>query len=487
MNRIFVLSIIMLSLFSSCTKKFIDLPPVSNASAANFYKTAADINQAVAGAYQSLQSSSEYGQNFVYFMEVTSDNSKEESVTNSGGAYGDFDLLRVVSSNVALDQTWQGCYVGLLRCNAILGRIGNISMDSATKNFRIGESKFIRALTYFNLVRIWGDVTLVTKELANPTDAFALGRTSADSVYMQIISDLQDAITLLPLSVSGADVGRATRIAAETLLGKVYLTQKNYTAAATLLKAVIDYANANPALLTLLPNYSDIFKVANKNNKESIFEIQYRKGGVGTGSSFVNLFSPANTTQFTNGIGTAVGDNEPSANLVQAYAPGDLRKAVSIGTLPLPDGRTYAAKYVGQDVPDQANDAGNDFIVLRYADVLLMYAEVLNEMGYDASGTGDAWTGLNSVHQRAGLTAFTTTDLPDQDSFRLALENERRFELAFENHRWFDLVRTGRMAAVMNASGFGGAAVQAAQVLAPVPVSQINTNPVKIKDNPTPY
>ncbi len=485
MNRVLILSAVILSVCSACTKKFIDLPPVSAASAANFYKTAADINQAVAGAYQSLQATAEYGQNFTYFMEVNSDNSKEESVTNTGGAYGDFDLLRVVSSNVALDQTWQGCYVGILRCNTILSRIGGITMDSAAKNFRIGESEFIRALTYFNLVRIWGDVSLVTKELANPTDAFALGRTSADSIYMQVISDLQDAITRLPLSVSGADVGRATRIAAESLLGKVYLTQKNYTAAATPLKAVIDYANANPTLLTLLPNYADIFKVANKNNKESIFEIQYQKGGVGTGSSFVNLFSPANTTQFTNGIGTAVGDNEPSANLMQSYAAGDLRKAVSVGVLP--DGRTYAAKYVGQDVPDQANDAGNDFFVLRYADVLLMYSEVLNEMGYDPSGTGDAWAGLNKVHQRAGLTAFTTADLPDQGSFRLALENERRFELAFENHRWFDLVRTGRMAVVMNASGFGGAAVQPDQTLAPVPISQINTNPDKIKDNPTPY
>jgi hypothetical protein len=485
MNKTLLLSAVILLGLASCTKKFIDIPPESSGSAANFYQTASDVNQAVAGAYQSLQSTNEYGQNFVYFMEVNSDNSKEESVTNSGGAYGDFDLLRVVSSNAALDQTWQGCYQGILRCNTILSRIGGISMDSATKSFRIGESEFIRALTYFNLVRIWGDVPLVTKELANPTEAFAFGRTGADSVYALVITDLQDAIIRLPVRVSGADIGRATRIAAGTLLGKVYLTQKNYTAAATQLKAVIDYANANPSLLALLPNYADIFKVTNKNNKESIFEIQFSKGGVGTGSAYVNLFSPANTSQFTNGIGTAVGDNEPSANLVQSYTTGDLRKAVSVGVLT--DGRTYAAKYVGQDVPDQANDAGNDFVVLRYADVVLMYAEVLNETGYDASGTGYAWAGLNAVHQRAGLSALTTAGLPDQGSFRLALENERRWELAFENHRWFDLIRTGRMAVVMNASGFGGAAVQATQILAPVPISQINTNPAKIKDNATPY
>lgn len=466
---------------ASCSKSFLDLKPQNQGSVDNFYKTAADIDQAVAGAYDALQNTGEYGQNFVYFMEVSSDNSKQESITNSSGVYGDFDLFRVVPANTVLDQTWKVCYSGILRCNTILNRIGGITMEDAVKTTRQGEVKFLRALTYFNLVRIWGPVSLVTKEITNPYDAFELGRTNTDTVYTQIIADLQEAITILPASYTGKNIGRVTKIAAQTLLAKVYLTQKNYSAAAAQLKAVIDYANANPNALTLLPAYADIFKVTNENSKESIFEVQFLKGGVGEGSRFVNLFAPANTTQFTNGVGTALGDNEPTANLISAYTAGDARKDATIGTLA--DGRTYAKKFVGQDVPGLANDAGNNFIVLRFADVLLMYAEVLNETAYDASGNGDAWTCLNRVHQRAGLTAFATTDLPDQNSFRLAVENERRLELAFENHRWFDLVRTGRVLTVMNASG-GGFTVKDHQLVFPVPQSQVDTNPDKIEQNP---
>ncbi len=465
----------------ACSKSFLDLKPLNQGSVNDFYKTAGDIDQAVAGAYDALQNTGEYGQNFVYFMEVSSDNSKQESITNSSGVYGDFDLFRVVPANNVLDQTWKVCYSGILRCNTILHRIDGINMDAAVKEIRQGEVRFLRALTYFNLVRIWGPVPLVTQEIVNPYDAFAYGRAHTDTIYAQVIADLQQAITALPLSHSGKDIGRATKIAAQALLAKVYLTQKNYSAAAALLKTIIDYAGANPKNLDLLTAYADIFKVSNKNNKESIFEVQFQKGGVGEGSRFVNLFAPANTTQFTNGVGTALGDNEPTAGLIGAYTAGDTRKDATIGTLA--DGRTYAKKFVGLDVPGLANDAGNNFIVLRFADVLLMYAEVLNEIGYDAGGTGDAWTCLNKVHQRAGLAAFTTADLASQEDFRLAIENERRLEFAFENHRWFDLVRTGRALTVMNASG-GGFTVKAHQLVFPVPQSQIDTNPDKIQQNP---
>jgi tetratricopeptide (TPR) repeat protein len=464
-----------------CSKNFLGLKPQSQGSVENFYQSAADIDQALAGAYDALQSTGEYGQNFVYFMEVSSDNSKQESITNSGGVYGDFDLFRVVPSNSVLDLTWQHCYSGIIRCNTLLNRIDPITMDETTRNIRKGETKFLRALTYFNLVRIWGPVSLVTEEVTNPYDAFQFGRTGTDSIYAQIIKDLQEAIVALPVTFTGKEVGRATKVAAQTLLGKVYLTQKNYAAARDQLKQVVDYANANPNVLGLLTVFGDLFKVTNKNNKESIFEVQFLKGGVGEGSRFVNLFAPANTTQFTNGIGTALGDNVPTAGLSNAYSANDVRKAVTIGTIA--DGRTYAKKYVGQDVPGLANDAGNNFIVLRYADVLLMYAEALNELAYDATGTGDAWKCLNNVRVRAALTSATTTELPTQGDFRLAIEKERRLELATENHRWFDLVRTNRALEVMNASG-GGFTVKKHQLVFPVPQSQVDTNPDKIKQNP---
>ena len=475
------LYIISLLVLSSC-EKFLDLKPQSEGSADNFYRSATDIDQAVAGAYDALQTIGQYGQNFVYFMEVSSDNASQESVTNTGGVYGDFDLFRVVSSNSVLDQTWQYCYSGIMRCNTILSRIDGITMDETLKDRRKGEARFLRALTYFNIVRIWGPVSLVTEEIENPYDAFAFGRASVDEVYNQIILDLKEAVSALPDQWENkADIGRAHRIAAQTLLGKVYLTRKDYASARDILKQVIDYSGANPGKLSLMTSFADIFKLANENNKESIFEIQFSKGGIGEGSRFINLFSPANTTQFTNGIGTALGDNEPTQNLADAFGTDLVRKTATIGSLA--DGRMYAAKFVGQDTPYAANDAGNNFIVLRYADVLLMYAECLNEIAYDPAGSGDAWTCLNRVRARSGLDPYDVTGLADQQAFRLAIENERRFELAFENHRWFDLVRTGRAVEVMNASG-GAFTVQPYQTIFPVPISQINTNPDKIKQNP---
>ena len=467
-------------LAGSCSDSFLDLKPKSQGSVENFYATSADIDQAVGGAYDALQATGQYGQNYIFFMEVRSDNTAQESITNSSGIYGDFDLFRVAPGNNVLDQTWRSCYAGILRCNTVLDRIDGIPMDEQTKKTRIGESKFLRALTYFNLVRIWGDVPLVVREVTNPYDAFEMGRTPTEEVYAQIIADLGDAANLLPDAYSGTDIGRATRIAALTLLGKVHLTRREFGPAVNILQQVVGYAEANTSRLGLLPLFADIFKVDNKNNRESIFEVQYRKGSNGEGSRFVNLMAPANTTQFTNGIGTALGDNEPTEGLAESYTPGDVRMDVTVGRIA--DGRTYAAKFVGQDVPALANDAGNNFIVLRYADVLLMLAEALNETGYDGSGDGHAWDALNAVCERAGVDVYNPADLPNQQAFRMAIERERRLELACENHRWFDLLRTGRALEVMNASG-GGFTVSDHQLLFPIPQSQLDTNPDKMRQN----
>ena len=425
------------TLLNSSCADFLNQEPISNSSVTGFYKTQADIEQGVAGAYNSLQSYKQYGANFIYFMEVRSDNTYTESITTSGGIYGDFDLFRTVPTNSILDLTWAGCYEGIQRCNLVLGNIDNVVMSEDLKNQYKGEMLFIRALTYFNLVRIWGDVPLVTKEVQDPFDAFEFTRTPTSEIYQQIVTDLNEASELLSEKVIVSKIGSATAGAANALLGKVYLTLKDYPKAEVALKKVID-----SKVYKLLDNYADVFDVTNKNSAESIFEIQYNKDITDQGSRFANIFAPKGSTEVTGGVGTSLGDNTPTEDLYGKYEEGDLRKEISIGQVS--DGRIYCKKFV--IVPVLPNQSDANFIVLRYADVLLMYAEALNEWKHGP--TTDAYNAINAVRRRGyGNPGNTSTcDLTeglDEKGFREAVRKERSYELSFEGHRRMDLVRWG--------------------------------------------
>jgi starch-binding outer membrane protein, SusD/RagB family len=461
-----------LLIFTGCVKK-LDLNPISEASLDNSYKNEKDINQAVAGAYSSLKSLGQYGMNFPYFAEIRSDNSELENLTKDAGVYAAFDLFRLTSNNKVLNETWTSMYRGIQSCNIILARIQEIQMNDNIKAVRIGEAKFIRALTYFNLVRIWGDVPLIVNEIKDPFEAFEHSRISIEVVYEQIIKDLKEASDLLLPNYNSSEVGRATKGAAQTLLAKVYLTRKQYSEAASILQNVI-----SSNVYILLPNYADVFVVTNKNNKESIFEVQYKSGGLGQGSIFANEFIPENSNHLVGGIGPALGNNVPTSDLYNSYSSIDKRRDM-IGILP--NGKMYSKKFI--EVLKVPNDGDRNSIVLRYADVLLMYAETLNEMQYKADN--DAFKYLNEVRLRAGLIKYTSADLPDQLSFRLAVEKERRHELAFENHRWFDIVRIGRAIEIMNEHIFttGRITIQNHQVLFPIPLIQIDASSGKLTQN----
>ncbi|MFY0608548.1 MAG: RagB/SusD family nutrient uptake outer membrane protein [Cyclobacteriaceae bacterium] len=449
---------------------FIDLPPQSSPNVAAFYKNQQDIEQAVIAAYAALQSRGEYARNFLYFMEVRSDNSYVEDLTKAAGEEGNLDLFREATTNGYLETVWNVCYTGIQRCNIVLGRIDAIEMDEDLKNIRKGEVSFLRALTYFNLVRIWGKVPIVTDELVNVSEAFSHKRDSIDDVYALILADLEFAVDNLPSSQT--DIGRVTKGAALTLLGKVYLTRQDWNLAATTLSQVQGYS--------LLQNYADVFDVENENNSESIFEVQFKSLSDGEGSLFLRLHTPLNNTTLLGGMGAGgVGDNLPTQDLFDAYDNTDLRKNVTIGSLS--DGRLHTNKYNG--LPADTNDEDNNFMVLRYADVILMRAEALNEVGYVADG--EAFDLLNQIRNRAGLSSLSSAELTDQASFRDAVLNERRLELAFENHRWFDLVRTNRFVEVMNAYDETRApmVVESHHRYFPVPQGQIDISPGNIYQN----
>lgn len=473
-SRLFLTGLLCLSL-SACREQFLDLAPISQANTSSFFRTQSDMLNALSGAYAALQFAGQYGQYYV-FAEIPSDDTSpvlSGSVTDQD----EFDKFYLRTTNPFLATRWNDGYRGISRCNTILDRIEAVEMDAALKARFTGEAKFLRALMYFNLVRVYGDVPLVLKEITDPLEGYEYGRAPVAEVYAQIIKDLTDAEAVLPASYTGTNVGRATRGAAKGLLGKVYLTRRQYAEAATKLKEVIDAGTYD-----LLPNYADLFRPANKNSRESLFEVQYKKGAIGEGSNFGNTYAPENSGNAVIQFGGG-GNNQPTVDLITSYEAGDVRRDISLATsYTNAAGNRVDYRYIRKylDPPVTNGDAEDNWYVLRYADVLLLYAEALNETGQ----TAQAIPFLNRVRQRAKVADRTGLD---QAALRLAIEQERRVELAFEGHRWFDLVRTGRALPVLNAKAAAigiKTPLTENNLIFPIPQSQIDINPSLIKQNP---
>jgi len=478
---------------SSCSKEFLEIEDPTRLTSANGYTDSLSISTGVTAAYSSLQDL--YGKSggsrgIFIFAEIPSDNSY---TVTSGERLNEFDTFNVLSDNPRLQSQWLATYQTIARCNIILSRAGGVKLTNATRNRLYGEMRFIRALTYFNAVRIWGDVPLVTGEIASIPDAYAFGRKPAADVYAQIEQDLAFAIDNLPATQTGANLGRATKGAAQGLLGKVLLTEKKYNDAALQLRAVIDANN-----YALQATYANIFATNNEMNSEILFAVRYTKGGLGVGSPFTVWFMPAYTSaQATALLGvnyTGQQFNTVDADLVAAFTASGTTDVRAATSYTMPSGATsyYTKKYI--DNPTTSTDAENDWIVLRYADVLLMYAEAVNAQGGPTTAALDA---VNRVIRRSRnlpvATAAPTVDLPasiSQTDLSARLERERRLELNFEGHRWFDLVRTDRAIPVMNAffartaaAGTIPRVITTNNLVFPVPLQEIQTNPV-LTQNP---
>ncbi|AQG79055.1 RagB/SusD family nutrient uptake outer membrane protein [Spirosoma montaniterrae] len=475
MNRKLILTLGLCLSLTACRETFIELAPLSQASTATFYRSASDLLNALNGAYGALQFNGQYGQYYVV-AEIPSD----DTVPVLSGSVTDqdeFDKFYLRTTNPFLSTRWADGYRGIYRTNAVIDRSSAIQMDETLKGRIVAEAKFLRALMYFNLVRVFGDVPLVIKEIVDPQEGYQYGRNAVTEVYAQIEKDLTEAEAVLPVSYTGANVGRATRGAARALLGKVLLTQRKYAPAATKLKEVIDAGTYD-----LVATYADVFRPSNKNHRESIFDVQYRKGNLGEGSPFASSYAPENSGNAVIQFG-GDGNNQPSTDLINSYEPGDLRRDLSLATSFVnASGARIAYNFIRKytDPPIVKYDSEDNWPVLRYADVLLMYAESLNEQGQTAT----ALPLLNRIRRRAGLAERSITTQADM---RLALENERRWELAFEGHRWFDLVRTGRALPVLQAKaqaiGIRGT-LSSNNLVVAIPQSQIDVNRERIQQNP---
>jgi hypothetical protein len=487
MKRV-VLLIASLVLLGSCKESFLNLTPNTQVSTETFYQSASEFRTAVNAAYSALQADGLYANAFSHLAEVPSDN---VGILQAGNAQSDFDVFVVTPANASLLAVYGASYTGIQRCNVVLNRIEPVALAPvALKNQFIGEARFLRALHYFNLVRFFGDVPLVLSETKNIQENYTYGRAPLAQVYEQIIADLTDAEAKLPLAYTGSDLGRATQGAAKTLLAKVYLTRKAYPQAVAKLKEVIDLANGATRVYDLAPRYADNFDPAKSNNaghRESIFEVQFKTGGLGEGSPYGNTTppfgAPASITGVGNGNGTFMW---PTNDIKQAYRANDLRKSANLDSVRITGTfQTYCKKYLHSTygtVPFNSFDSDLNFPLMRFADVLLMYAEALNEASNGPNAV--AYEALNRVRRRGFGVTNASVDYPaglSKEAFFLAVEQERRLELAFEGHRWFDLVRTDRAIPVMTSKG---SSIKPHQVLFPVPQAEIDINPSKMTQNP---
>lgn len=432
---------------SSCDD-FLTVIPETSLSSATFFKTETDFVQAVNASYVPLRSivndrawklgelhsdNTYYGRNELFGAVDPQEDLADFSVPQANG----------VTANDNVLQQWRQDYLIISRTNQILALIDDVEFDQTSKDNIKGQALFLRAYAYFELVRYFGAVPLHLTPVATRQEA-ALPLSEESEVYEQIIQDLEMALALLPLK-SVQQGGRATSGAARTLLGNVYINLERWADAETVLKPVVTSGE-----YSLMPNYEMAFSdnATNKNNIESVFEVQFIEGAAGLNGNFFYQFLPRPllAVELEPLTGTSnpqpidgEGNNIPTPDIIAAYEDGDLRKEASIGYVFLSnsarDEKTYPyiKKYAKEH--SQHNNTGTNWPVYRYSEVLLFMAEALDEQGK----SGEALGYLNQVRNRAGLADASSANL------RETIFKERRVELAFENKRWFDIQRTNRI------------------------------------------
>lgn len=447
MKKILVLASLATLLMTSCGDSFFDLEPASSVTIDKVYKTASDYNVAVIGCYSKLQSQVNF---YTECCEYRSDNLSLGAPTAGTQDRYDIDHFTEKPSNGILSSYWANFNNNVYRCNLLLDQIDGANFAEDLKKQYKGEAMFIRALNYFNMYRIWGGVP-ATKHVVSAAEALKVARYSDEQMFDLIAGDLKEIVdnNYLPETYSSADMGRATSGAAKALLGKVYLTFHKWTEAKDILSQLI-------GKYQLVSPIAQVFNVDNKNNNEIIFAVHFNKEIEGEGHSFwYNL---------TN----ASDDTNQTSSLLNTFPTGDARKDL-ITYVQVEKNVRLMNKFYDTKSPT-FKTVGNDQILLRYADVLLMYAEALNEIQYDASEGSLALKYLNAVRQRAGISNLTVKQLPTQEKFRKGILVERQREFPYEGQRWFDLVRMGFAKSVMAENGVE---IKDYQLLFPIPQQEI--------------
>lgn len=456
MNKKYIIAaafLILGAVNQSCSNDFIDVSPtekIPESALGEIYNSNEGANSLVTSIYAKFL---DWNMSTFAWIGVTSivsdDADKGSSSSDSGSDKDILDALNFTPATPSFKELFASNYQGINRCNQALKYLPQLDKaDSELRKRLTGEAKFLRAFMYFTLVRSFGGVPLVDHVPVTGVDAdklMTLTKRNKEDIYAFIEQDLKDAIEALPnKSAYGAnDVGRASVGAAHALLAKVYLYQKKWQLALDQCNLVAGYS--------LTPVFQDIYKVSGENNIESIFEIN---GSGGTAGRAIQQYSQVQGVRGTTGWGW--GFATPTQSLYDAYSATDTRRDATIihKDMTLYDGyyvgpntenKFYNYKAYSSNYRDQASTDVN-IRYLRYAEVLLMRAEAMNELGQ----TSAAIPFLNEVRNRANIG---NTPAVSQTDVRTDIWKQRRLELAFEHDRWFDLVRTGQAVAAMAADG----------------------------------
>lgn len=445
----------LLLLWTGCDT-FLEPDPASFSTTANFYETPTHFERAVIGAYTRLRTlvgDDDYrnitdlrGPNLTRHFDV--------NLPHTVAGIPQLDEWTMTVDNRVSRQTWNRVYELVKETNVILGRIEEVEFaDAALKDRLIGEAKVMRGFAYWVAAQLWSDVPLILEEVRSPDQAVPEGgRRPVQEVYQQVIADLQDAIGKLPASYGSADVGRVTQGAARFLLGRTYLLTGDYANALREFEALDASGN-----YMLLPNYRDIFDPANKNHAESILEIQYDPNIPGQpeiNALFADILPWNDQNELSPPTVTTRGVFMPTPDIIETYEAGDLRYEASIAwwekegnnqyfEIAFGDSLPYLFKYY---FPEHINTNGQldmNWIVFRFADVLLSAAEAHWRQGNDGQAIGY----LDRVRARAGLPGVNLGDYSGQvtgSSLGDAILHERSIELLGEGHHWLDLLRFGR-------------------------------------------
>lgn len=454
MKKSIILACLATFSLTSCFDDFLSVTPETQLSSETFFKTQKDFEQAVNAAYVPLRTI--FNDRIWKLTELHSDNAYYARNPSFGAVdatenIADFAVPTAngVTANDNVLQQWRQDYLIISRANQILALIDGdgISFDNAaTKANLKGQALYLRAFAYFQLVRLYGSVPLHLEPVTDRAGT-AVKLSTVDQVYAQIEADAKEASTSM-YPKSKQEAGRATSGSAYTLLADLYLNQKKWAEAEAAAKAVITSGE-----YSLMPNYDDAFSgtTDNKNNAESVFEIQFLEGSAGYNGNLIYQIIPIPITAAelfpitgTSNPQDMSGENNniPTPDIIAAFETGDKRKDVNIGFVTLSGSQRenkvypYIKKYARKH--NIQGNTGQNLPAYRYSEVLLFLAEALTEQGKQA----DAIPYLNQVRSRAGLAASTASSQAD---VREAIFKERRVELAFENKRWFDIARTDRI------------------------------------------
>jgi hypothetical protein len=493
-TKIFLTIILFSFLEFSCQKSFLDQKPISTLSKATFYQTQADVDQAVNGVYNTLLAYPD-----VFYINL--------SECRSGNFYtptpqAQRDYFSIASFNLdaslAMLQTgWALGYNTINRANLVLENIGHISFTSdALRKQYIAEAKFLRAMAYFELVKVFGGVPLIDHTVL-PDEALTIKRSPIATIYDFITQNMNDAIVDLPATYASASTGKITSVGAKAMLARVYLTMagyplnktENYAKSRALLENII--AQEVPGTtkgygVKFAPTYKSLFNSDN-DNTYYLFEVQYISGGFGLGNPVPGETLPVDINATIAKYGAYYISGTPSTSLVNSYEAGDQRLASTISTTYVnTKNSTITSSFFSKFLEPgktilSSSDWPINFPIIRYADVLLMEAEIQNEQAPAPPATAIAL--LNRIRNRAGLANIAPATTAD---FRLAMENERRHEFAWEGLYWPDLVRTNRAIPVLNTilPTEYNRTIDQTQLIYPIPRSEIQILPGLYDQNP---